>query len=94
MQNHQSEVTPDTIFPTYSKSRQTGPKKNMAGVLSKTQNGQEWFTAAHGRKCSKHEANYPSTKGEKMGTHPKVSQIHTKHGLISIEILANPKTTN
>ena len=34
------------------------------GVLSQEQEGQERFIAAHGRKCSKHEANYPSTKGE------------------------------
>ena len=39
-------------------------KKNMAGVLSQIQEGIERFIAAHGRKCSKHETNYPSTKGE------------------------------
>ena len=39
-------------------------QKNMAGVLSQEQDGVERFIAAHGRKCSKHEANYPSTKGE------------------------------
>ena len=39
-------------------------QKNMAGVLSQVQEGVERFIAAHGRKCSKHEANYPSTKGE------------------------------
>ena len=39
-------------------------QKNMAGVLSQEQDGMERFIAAHGRKCSKHEANYPSTKGE------------------------------
>ena len=39
-------------------------QKNMAGVLSQIQEGLERFIAAHGRKCSKHEANYPSTKGE------------------------------
>ena len=36
----------------------------MAGVLSQVQEGLERFIAAHGRKCSKHEQNYPSTKGE------------------------------
>ena len=39
-------------------------QKNMAGVLSQVQEGQERFIAAHGRKCSQHEKNYPSTKGE------------------------------
>ena len=39
-------------------------QKNMAGVLSQVQDGQERFIAAHGRKCSRHETNYPSTKGE------------------------------
>ena len=39
-------------------------QKNMAGILSQVQDGQERFIAAHGRKCSRHEANYPSTKGE------------------------------
>ena len=39
-------------------------QKNMAGVLSQIQEGMERFIAAHGRKCSKYEANYPSTKGE------------------------------
>ena len=39
-------------------------QKNIAGILSQVQEGQERFIAAHGRKCSKHEANYPSTKGE------------------------------
>ena len=38
-------------------------QKNLAGVLSQVQDGMERFIAAHGRKCSKHEANYPSTKG-------------------------------
>ena len=39
-------------------------QKNMAGILSQKQEGQERFIAAHGRKCSNHEKNYPSTKGE------------------------------
>ena len=39
-------------------------QKNMAGILSQIQEGLERFIAAHGRKCSKHEQNYPSTKGE------------------------------
>merc|ERR1711895_105322 len=39
-------------------------QKNMAGVLSQVQDGMERLIAAHGRKCSKHEQNYPSTKGE------------------------------
>ena len=39
-------------------------QKNIAGILSQVQEGQERFIAAHGQKCSKHEANYPSTKGE------------------------------
>ena len=38
--------------------------KNVAGILSQEQDGQERFIAATGRKCMKTEAAYPSYKGE------------------------------
>jgi len=37
---------------------------NIAGVLSQNQEGKERFLGCWGRKCSKHERNYPSHKGE------------------------------
>ena len=36
----------------------------MAGILSQVQNSQERFIAAAGRKTTKYERNYHSTKGE------------------------------
>jgi len=39
-------------------------KENVAGILSQVQNGQERFIAAAGRKTTKYERNYHSTKGE------------------------------
>ena len=39
-------------------------KENVAGILSQVQNGQEKFIAAAGRKTTKYERNYHSTKGE------------------------------
>ena len=39
-------------------------QKNIVEILSQVLEGQERFIAAHGRKCSKHEANYPITKGK------------------------------
>jgi len=39
----------------------------VSGILSQQQKDKEVFIAAFGRKCGKHESNYPSWKGEFMG---------------------------
>ena len=38
--------------------------KNIAGILSQIQEGEERFLGCWGRKCSSYEQNYPSYKGE------------------------------
>ena len=37
--------------------------KNIAGILSQIQEGEERFLGCWGRKCSSYEENYPSYKG-------------------------------
>ena len=38
--------------------------KNIAGILSQVQEGEDRFLGGLGRKCSSYEQNYPSYKGE------------------------------
>ena len=56
-------------------------KENIAGVLSKVQDGQERFLECWGRKCNKYEQNYPSFKGELLAVIQRIKKwkhIHTE----------------